>query len=132
MVKITNISGRPLSRRTPRGHVVRWMEGSTVEVTSKRLLEELDASNGFARQEEIGKETGGGGLKTHVRPPKRRGRPPKSSKAKKEGLNEPKKDLRTLPDIKGKDKKPKGLKKKKGIGIDLDGDGKVDVVVGDD
>ena len=98
MVKITNISGRPLTRRTPRGHVIRWLEGSTVEVTSKRLLAELDASNGFARQEEIGKETGGGGLKTVVRPPKRRGRPPKS-KAK------PKKEV--------KSKKPKGLRKPK-------------------
>ena len=98
MVKITNISGRPLTRRTPRGHIIRWLEGSTVEVTSKRLLAELDASNGFARQEEIGKETGGGGLKTGVRPPKRRGRPPKS-KAK------PKKEV--------KSKKPKGLRKPK-------------------
>jgi len=99
MVKITNISGRPLSRRTPSGQLVRWMEGSTVEVTSKRLLAELDASNGFARQEEIGKKTGGGGLKTHVRPPKRRGRPSKSkAKSKKE--------------IKSKTKPPKGLRKK--------------------
>ena len=98
MVKITNISGRPLTRRTPRGHVIRWLEGSTVEVTSKRLLAELDASNGFARQEEIGKETGGGGLKTGVRPPKRGSRPPKS-KAK------PKKEV--------KSKKPKGLRKPK-------------------
>ena len=95
MVKITNISGRPLTRRTPRGHVIRWLEGSTVEVTSKRLLAELDASNGFARQEEIGKETGSGGLKTGVRPPKRGSRPPKS-KAK------PKKEV--------KSKKPKGLR----------------------
>ena len=63
MVKITNISGRPLSRRTPRGNVIRWMEGFTIEVTSKRLLAEFDASNGFARQEEIGKKTGGGGLR---------------------------------------------------------------------
>ena len=98
MVKITNISGRPLTRRTPRGHIIRWMEGSTVEVTSKRLLEELDASNGFARQEEIGKETGSGGLKTGVRPPKRGSSPPKS-KAK------PKKEV--------KSKKPKGLRKPK-------------------
>ena len=98
MVKITNISGRPLTRRTPRGHIIRWLEGSTVEVTSKRLLAELDASNGFARQEEIGKETGSGGLKTGVRPPKRGSRPPKS-KAK------PKKEV--------KSKKPKGLKKPK-------------------
>ena len=98
MVKITNISGRPLTRRTPRGHVIRWLEGSTVEVTSKRLLAELDASNGFARQEEIGKETGSGGLKTGGRPPKRGSRPPKS-KAK------PKKEV--------KSKKPKGLRKPK-------------------
>ena len=103
MVKITNISGRPLTRRTPRGHVIRWLEGSTIEVTSKRLLAELDASNGFARQDEIGKETGGGGLKTHIRPPKRRGRPPKS-KAKAS-----KKEVKS----KAKPKKGKGLRKPK-------------------
>ena len=102
MVKITNISGRPLTRRTPRGHIIRWMEGSTVEVTSKRLLEELDASNGFARQEEIGKETGGGGLKTHVRKPNSSSKP---SRAK------PKKEVKSKS--KAKPKKPKGLKKSK-------------------
>jgi hypothetical protein len=105
MVKITNISGRPLSRRTPAGNIIRWLEGATVEVTSKRLLEELDRSNGFARQEEIGKETGSGGLKTHVRPPKRRGRPPKSKPESK-----PKKEVKSKPKNL---KKPKGLKKSK-------------------
>jgi hypothetical protein len=132
MVKITNISGRPLSRRTPRGHVVRWMEGSTVEVTSERLLAELDASNAFARQDEIGKETGGGGLKTHVRPSKRLGRPPKSRKHLDKGKQAAKEKVKPPKSVIDKVKKPKGLKKKKGIGIDLDGDGKVDVVVGDD
>ena len=141
MVKITNISGRPLSRRTPRGNVIRWMEGSTVEVTSKRLLEELDASNGFARQDEIGKETGGGGLKTHIRLPKRLGRLSKSRKHLDKGKQATKKEVKCPKgSYKCKGvckcdtvKKPKGLKKsKKGIGIDLDGDGKVDVVVGKD
>ena len=121
MVKITNISGRPLSRRTPRGHVVRWMEGSTVEVESKRLLAELDASNAFARQDEIGKETGGGGLKTHVRPSKRLGRPPKSRKyvdkgeqAAKEKVKPPKSVIDKVKRAKPKTlKKPKGLKRKK-------------------
>ena len=103
MVKITNISGRPLTRRTPRGHVIRWLEGSTIEVTSKRLLAELDASNGFARQDEIGKETGGGGLTTHIRPPKRLGRPPKP---KEEKVKPPKSVI-------DKVKKPKGLRKPK-------------------
>ena len=138
MVKITNISGRPLTRRTPRGQLVRWMEGSTVEVTSKRLLEELDRSNGFTRQEEIGKKTGGGGIKTGIRHPKRLGRPPKSRKhldkseqAAKEKVKPPKSVIDKVKKPKSL-KKPKGLKKKKGIGIDLDGDGKVDVVVGDD
>ena len=106
MVKITNISGRPLSRRTPRGNVVRWMEGSTIEVTSKRLLAELDASNAFARQDEVGKKTGGGGIKTHVRHPKRRGRPPKSKSEPKEKVKPPK-------SVMDKVKKPKGLRKSK-------------------
>jgi len=133
MVKITNISGRPLTRRTPRGQLVRWMEGSTVEVTSKRLLEELDRSNGFARQEEIGKETGGGGIKTGLRHPKRLGRPPKSRKHLDKSKQAAKEKVKPPKSVIDKVKKPKGLKKKKkGIGIDLDGDGKVDVIVGDD
>jgi len=121
MVKITNISGRPLTRRTPRGHIIRWLEGSTVEVTSKRLLKELDGSNGFARQDEIGKETGGGGLKTHIRPPKRGGRldksrehVDKSEQATKKEVKCPKGSYKCKGVCKCRDlKKPKGLRKSK-------------------
>ena len=124
MVKITNITGRFLSRKLPNGQILRWDAGQTHDVESKRLIEELEGSNGFQVGEAIGKETRGGGVATHVRPPKRRGNPPKSaSKSKKvDKVLENPKSL----------KKPKGLKKKKGICIDLDGDGKVDVVVWDD
>ena len=113
MVKITNISGRPLSRRTPSGQLIRWMEGSTVEVTSERLLEELDASNAFARQDEIGKETGGGGLKTHIRPPKRVSRPPKSRKHLDKSKQAPKEKVAKKTAKPKSLKKPKGLKKSK-------------------
>ena len=125
MVKITNISGRPLNRRTPSGTLLRWDAGQTRDVESKRLLAELEGSNGFQVDESIGKKTGGGGIKTHVRHPKRLGRPTKSKSEPKEKVKPPK-------SVMDKVKKPKGLKKKKGIGIDLDGDGKVDVVVGAD
>ena len=125
MVKITNISGRPLNRRTPSGTLLRWDAGQTRDVESKRLIAELEGSNGFQVDESIGKKTGGGGIKTGIRHPKRRGSPPKSKSEPKEKVKPPK-------SVMDKVKKPKGLKKKKGIGIDLDGDGKVDVVVGAD
>ena len=85
--------------------IIRWLEGFTVEVTSERLLAELDASNGFVRADEIGKETGGGGLKTHVRPPKSRGRPPKSRKHLDKSKQATKEEVKA--------KKPKGLRKPK-------------------
>ena len=133
MVKITNISGRPLNRRTPSGTLLRWDAGQTRDVESKRLLAELEGSNGFQVDESIGKKTGGGGIKTGIRHPKRRGRPPKSKSEPKEKVTPPKSVLdKTRPQHLQHLKKPKGLKKKKGIGIDLDGDGKVDVVVGAD
>jgi len=97
------------------------MEGSTIEVTSKRLLAELDASNAFARQDEVGKKTGGGGIKTHIRPPKRRGRPDKSrehvdksEQATKKEVKCPKGSYKCKGVCKCRDlKKPKGLRKSK-------------------
>ena len=131
MVKITNISGRPLSRRTPSGTLLRWDAGETRDVESKRLIAELEGSNGFQVDEGIGKKTGGGGIKTHIRHPKRLGRPTKSKSEPKEKVKPPKSVIDKVKKPKSL-KKPKGLKKKKGIGIDLDGDGKVDVIVGGD
>ena len=125
MVKVTNITGRPLSRRLASGAILNWSPGESKDVESKRVLEEVSRQECFAVGEEVGAKDVGGGLKTGVRRPKRLGRPPKSK-------GKPKKEVKPPKSVIDKVKKPKGLKKKKGIGIDLDGDGKVDVVVGDD
>ena len=122
MVKITYIGKRYRSLRTRKGNLLGWNQGDTIDVEDESLLKELKGSRNFVEPSKVGKETGGGGLKTGVRRPKRLGRPPKS-KGKK---------VKPPKSVMDKVKKPKGLKKKKGIGIDLDGDGKVDVVVGDD
>ena len=122
MVKITYIGKRYRSLRTRKGNRLGWNQGETIDVEDEGLLKELKGSRNFVEPSKVGKETGGGGLKTGVRRPKRLGRPPKS-KGKK---------VKPPKSVMDKVKKPKGLKKKKGIGIDLDGDGKVDVVVGDD
>ncbi len=125
MVKITNITDKRLSRRLPSGAILNWSPGESKDVESKRVLEEVSRQECFAVGEEVGAKDVGGGLKTGVRRPKRLGRPPKSK-------GKPKKEVKPPKSVIDKVKKPKGLKKKKGIGIDLDGDGKVDVVVGDD
>ena len=135
MVKITYTGNRIYrSLRTRNGNLVRWNQGETIDVEDEGLIEKLKGSKNFVEQNEVGKKTGGGGLKTGVRRPKRLGRPPKS-KGKK--VKPPKSVMDKVEKAINKKtpkslKKPKGLKKKKGIGIDLDGDGKVDVVVGDD
>ena len=122
MVKITNITGRPLSRRLPNGAILNWSPEESKDVESKRLLEQVSRQECFVVGKEVGKKDVGGGLKTGVRRPKAN-RKPSRAKPKKDKVKSKPKSL----------KKPKGLKKsKKGIGIDLDGDGKVDVVVGDD
>ena len=100
MVKVTNITDRVLSRRTPGGSILRWSPRESKEIESKRLLKEVSRQECFVIGEEVGAKDVGGGLKTGVRSPKRRGRPPKS-KAK------PKKEVK-------KEAKPKkGLKKSK-------------------
>ena len=100
MVKITYTGRKFTRRRLPSGQWVSWRPNQTIEVESRRLAEELSANRDFVEQKEIGPKDTGGGLKTHVKTPKRRGRPPKP-KAKKE--------------VKSKTAKPKGLKRwKKG------------------
>ncbi len=96
MVKVTNITDRVLSRRTPGGSILRWSPRESKEIESKRLLEEVSRQECFAIGEEVGKKDVGAGLKTGVRKPKAKR---KSSRAK------PKKEV--------KPKKPKGLKKSK-------------------
>ena len=124
MVKITYIGKRSSRRlRNRKGNIFNWCRGDTRDIEDESLLEKLKGSKNFVEQKEIGPKTTGGGLKTGIRPPKRRGRPSKSEGSK---------EVKPPKSVIDKVKKPKGLKKKKGIGIDLDGDGKVDVVVGDD
>ena len=131
MVKITYIGKRGYrSLRTRKGNLLGWNKGDTIDVEDESLLEKLKGSKNFIRQDEIGKKSGGGGLKTGIRPPKRLGRPPKSKKHLGKS-KQAAKEVKPPKSVMDKVKKPKGLKKK-GIGIDLDGDGKVDVVVGDD
>ena len=96
MVKVTNITDRVLSRRTPGGSILRWSPRESKEIESKRLLEEVSRQECFAIGEEVGKKDVGAGLKTGGRKPKAKR---KSSRAK------PKKEV--------KPKKPKGLKKSK-------------------
>ena len=103
MVKVTNTTSKVLSRRHPSGIILHWSPGETKDIESKRVIEELSRQPCWKIGESVGKEDVGGGLKTGVRPPKRRSRPPKSeSKSKKEEVKS-----------KRKPKKPKGLKKAK-------------------
>ena len=101
MVKVTNITDRVLSRRTPGGSILRWSPRESKEIESKRLLEEVSRQECFAIGEEVGKKDVGGGLKTGVRNPKTNS---KSSGTKKE----------VKPKAKSKAKPKKGLKSKKG------------------
>ena len=123
MVKITYIGKRYRSLRTRKGNRLGWSKGDTIDVEAESLIEDLRGSKNFVEQNEIGPKSTGGGIKTGIRHTKRLGRPPKAKGNKK---------VKPPKSVMDKVKKPKGLKKKKGIGIDLDGDGKVDVVVGDD
>ena len=112
MVKITNITSRPLYRRSPSGTVIRWDAGETRDIESKRLIAQLEESNGFQVGAGVGKEGIGAGLKTHVRP---------SKSQRKQAKPKPKKEVKcSKRSYKCKDvcecdtvKKPKGLKKSK-------------------
>ena len=82
MVKVTNISDRTLWRRLPSGAVLQWDAGETRDVESKRLLEEVSGQACFKITDAVGEKKVGGGIKTHIKSPKRGGRPFKP-KAKK-------------------------------------------------
>tara|TARA_R100000458_G_C8264123_1_gene239370 strand:- start:389 stop:709 length:321 start_codon:yes stop_codon:yes gene_type:complete len=102
MVTITNITSKNLRRRDSTGNVVTICAGETVELKGRHwenpaLLEQFK-SYAFKVTKGKGTPKVGGGIKTHVKPSKPRGRPPKQ--AKKE-------------EVKPKSKKPKGLKKPK-------------------
>ena len=95
MVKITYTGSKRTRRRLPSGQWVSWRPNQTIEVESRRLAQELQINRDFVTTENATPKVGGG-IKTHVKTPKRRGRPPKP-KAKKE--------------VKSKTAKPKGLRK---------------------
>ena len=91
MVKITYNGAKFTRRRLPSGRWLTWKAGESVEVESEILAEELKANREFAVEEDAAPKVGGG-VKTHVKTPKRRGRPSKP-KAKKEVVK-PKKGLK--------------------------------------
>ena len=111
MVKITYIGKRYRSLRTRKGYLLGWNKGDTVDVEDEELLKELKTSNNFVEPNEIGKEVGSGGLKTHVRPPKRGGRLDKSRKHVDKSKQATKEKVTSKS--KGKPKKPRGLRKPK-------------------
>ena len=101
MVKITNIGNKYRILRTRKGNILRWSKGDTVEVEDKNLLRQFESSKHFKVEDGINAKDIGGGVKTHIKTPKRRGRPPKSKKA-------------TIQEKVDKAlKKPKGLRKPK-------------------
>jgi len=121
MVKITYIGKRYRSLRARKGYRLGWNKGDTIDVKDEELLKELKTSKNFIESNKIGKEDGSGGLKTHVRPPKRLSRPDKprkhldkSKQAIKKEVKCPKGSYKCKGVCKCKGlKKPKGLRKPK-------------------
>tara|TARA_R100001015_G_C4415293_1_gene18004 strand:- start:56 stop:376 length:321 start_codon:yes stop_codon:yes gene_type:complete len=99
MVKITYNGTKLTRRRLPSGRWLTWKAGESVEVESNRLAEELKNNRAFVVEENSSPKVGGG-VKTHVKTPKSRGRPRKSK------IQEKVDKVVTEP-------KPKGLKNKK-------------------
>ena len=91
MVKITYTGTKFTRRRLPSGRWLTWKAGESVEVESNRLAEELKINRDFVVEGNSAPKVGAG-IKTHVKPPKSRGRPAKS-KPKKE-VAKPKKGLK--------------------------------------
>mgnify|MGYP003113210981 CR=1 FL=1 len=92
MVKIINIGSKLTRRRLPNGRWLSFVPNKAVEVEDERLLKELRVGKGiFVLAKDVGPKVGGG-IKTHVKPPKSRSKPAKS-KAKKE-VAKPKKGLK--------------------------------------
>ena len=102
MVKITYTGTRFTRRRLPTGRWITFRPDQTVEIKSNRLAEQLEKNRDFEVKTDFTSKVGGG-LKTHVKPAKPRGRPPKSKKGKSKIQQKVDKAL----------KKPKGLKKSK-------------------
>ena len=93
MVKITYSGNKSTRRRLPTGRWITWRAGQSIEIESKRLAEELRFNRAFVLEENSSPKVGGG-VKTHVKPPKPRSKPSKS-KPKKEVKSKPKKGLKS-------------------------------------
>ena len=109
MVKIFNHGLKPLIRRIGTGQNVLFPPNEEVEITDEVLIETLKSKKKLGDlqiKDSIGQKNVGGGLKTGIRPAKRRGRSPKS-KPKKEVKSKVQKKVDEVL------KKPKGLKKAK-------------------
>ena len=155
MVLITNLTDRFLLRRLPDGQTVTWNPGESVDIKdegrNKGFADRLCKKSAFEARDEVSKAD-------HLPQPivGRRPRRPPPPVEQREKIGEARPKRRRKAPSKGLKKKAndhpgmicgkahpgmkhadwmadkKGKKGKKGIGIDLDGDGKVDVVVGGD
>ena len=101
MVKITYNGAKFTRRRLPNGRWLTWKAGESVEVESERLAEELKVNRDFVVEGNSAPKVGAG-IKTHVKPPKRRGRPRKSK------IQDKVDKLKTEPPKKGLKKAKKG------------------------
>ena len=101
MVKITYTGTKFTRRRLPSGRWLTWKSGESVEVESNRLAEELQNNRDFVVEGKSAPKVGGG-VKTHVKTPKRRGRPRKSK------IQDKVDKLKTEPPKKGLKKAKKG------------------------
>ena len=97
MVKITYNGNRYTRRKLPSGRWIAFRPNQTVEVESEKLTRELARNRDFVVETNSTPKVGGG-IKTHVKPSKSRGRPRKSKIQEK---------------VDKALKKPKGLKKNK-------------------
>jgi len=97
MVKIINTGSKLTRRRLRNGRWLSFVPNKAIKNKDERLLEELRVGKGvFVLAKDVGPKVGGG-IKTHVKPPKSRSRSRKSK----------------IQDKVDKLDKPKGLKKNK-------------------
>ena len=102
MVKIINTGSKLTRRRLRNGRWLSFVPNKAVEVEDERLLEELRVGKGvFVLAKDVGPKVGAG-VKTHVKPPKSRGRPRKSK------IQDKVDKLKTEPPKKGLKKAKKG------------------------
>ena len=151
MVLITNLTDRFLLRRLPDGQTVAWNPGESVDIKdegrNKGFADQLCKKSAFKASDNISKADHlpqpivGRRPRRPDSPEERQkigeARPKRRRKAPSKGLKKKANDHpgmicgKAHPGMKHADWMAE-KKGKKGIGIDLDGDGKVDVVVGGD